>query len=110
MPRGRRDANEPAIIDALLAVGASVQQLEDRDKAGLTDLLVGWIDLLGRKHNLLMEVKVPGELLRPKQVEFHARWKGPIVVVESSYQAVGYLGFEAKRIDREARHVAQTGR
>lgn len=110
MPRGRRDANERQIIDAMLAVGATVHQLEDPDKAGLPDLVVGWIDVTGRKHDVLMEVKVPGGALNPKQRVFHATWKGPIVVVETPVQAVTCLGFDARRINRESRHPAQAGR
>lgn len=47
-----RDANEPAIVEALVAVGASVQTLHGR--SGRPDLLVGW-----RQENFLLEVKNP---------------------------------------------------
>jgi hypothetical protein len=49
-----RDAAEPAIVDALEAVGATVERLNSDARRGVPDLLVGY-----KGETLLMEVKNP---------------------------------------------------
>ncbi len=97
----RRDANEPAVIAALEAAGAAVQQL---DGDGLPDLLVSWRGVL-----TLLEVKdhdggvatrsshrgkgntLEGDMaaLTPSQVRWWGSWKGkPPVIVRSPAEAL----------------------
>lgn len=85
----RIDANHVAIVDALRAVGASVQTLSAK---GVPDLLVGW-----RGRNLLLEVKdcakIPSQQrLTPDQQVWHAAWRGQVTVVNSIDSALKALG------------------
>lgn len=86
----RRDANEPQIIEALEAAGATVFRLERP-----VDLLVGY-----RGRTLLLEVKRPlgpkgGEkdrTLTVAQRRFNARWAGdPVRIVRTPLEAVDAL-------------------
>jgi len=87
-----RDINEPEIIAALRAVGATVFSL---DKP--VDLLVGY-----KGKTLLMEVKQPGKKKRmdgfihdltSDQREFFSAWRGgELVTVRSVAQALACLG------------------
>jgi hypothetical protein len=89
----RRDANEPSVVQALLATvvpkcgaekcrcGVSVQSLSG--SPGLVDLLIGvtWAteDGLERSETELIEVKNPdgkGTKLTPDQQVWHRTWKG----------------------------------
>jgi hypothetical protein len=63
----KRDANEPAIVDALQAAGASVYRLDQP-----VDLLIGF-----RGKLLIAEVKIPDATLNPNQQWFFQTWKGP---------------------------------
>jgi hypothetical protein len=81
----RRDANEPDIIDALEAIGCSVQQL---DGDGVPDLLVGRAGV-----NWLLEVKdgdkpASKRMLTASQVDWHRSWNGHVDVVESVNEAL----------------------
>lgn len=73
--RLRRDASEPAIVDALRKGGASVFRLVTP-----VDLLVGY-----RGKTILAEVKTPGtsygKQLKPSQQRFADSWNGAPVVV-----------------------------
>lgn len=87
----KRDANEPDIITALTACGATVEQLSGKD---MPDLLVGWHGL-----TLLAEVKVPktGKLTEG-QASWHRNWAGaPVVVLTSAKEAVAWLAELAAR-------------
>lgn len=93
----RRDQNEPAIVDALEAIGASVTRL---DGDGFPDLAVGY-----RGVTTLLEVKMPlgpkgglpehreheggrGDLTRA-QVAWWDSWRGaPAIVVRSAAEAI----------------------
>lgn len=93
MPRraAKIDRNQPAIVAALRKVGASVSPLHGAGD-GVPDLLVGW-----RGENLLMEVKdgekpPSAQKLTPKQVEWHGKWLGQVVVVRSVDEALQALG------------------
>jgi hypothetical protein len=91
----QRDANEPEIVEALLKAGCSV----DRTKE-LVDLVVGHYDEIGWPVTTLMEVKLPlgpnggdsHSRLNPKQMEFHGRHKGLVVVVRSPEDALRAVG------------------
>jgi hypothetical protein len=82
----RRDANEPAVIDALEAVGYLVQPIS----------MPGVADLLVLRHRVLSLVEVkdgsrkPSEQrLTPKQILWHARWReAPLYTVRSVEEAL----------------------
>ncbi len=94
-----RDINEPQIVQALRAVGASVTQL---DKP--VDLLVGY-----RGRTYLMEVKQPGErkrkgghryTLTPDQKDFYATWKGgDLMTVRTTDQALACIGITNRGVE-----------
>lgn len=80
----KRDGNEREIIDALKAVGASVQPLSAK---GCPDLLVGY-----RGENILMEVKLPkGKLTDDEQV-WHDGWRGQVAIVRTVDDALRAIG------------------
>lgn len=86
----RIDENQPAIVQALRDVGASVQPLHAVGK-GCPDLLVGW-----RGTNYLVEIKNPAKpradrQLTSDQVEWKYRWCGTVHLVESIEQALALL-------------------
>jgi hypothetical protein len=91
----KRDINEPEIVQALRAVGATVVQL---DKP--VDLLVGY-----RGKSVLMEVKQPGIKVKsgdqkfsltPNQKKFYAQWQGgELYTVRSVEQALACLGIKS---------------
>ena len=85
----RRDANEPAIIAALRAVGATVEQLSAPD---LPDLLVGYCG-----GNWLMEVKTEKGKLKPGQERWQEWWRGVVDVVRSPEEALRRIGIQATR-------------
>jgi hypothetical protein len=102
----RRDANEPEIVAALKAVGATVQQLSGED---VPDLLVGF-----RGGDYLLEVKRPlgprgGHAegikhvsLTPEQATWHAAWRGrPPVVVRSVDEALRAIGAVVSQSEKE---------
>ncbi len=62
----RRDANEPEIVAALQAAGASVLRTDFP-----LDLLIGF-----RGRSIVAEVKMPGAKLNENQKRFFAQWKG----------------------------------
>ena len=73
-----RDANEPEIVAALKAIGASVERI---DKP--VDLIVGY-----RRRTLLMEVKVPNGKLTSDQETFFDSYRGEAYVVRSPEEAI----------------------
>lgn len=86
------DRNQSEIVDALRAIGATVQPLHSVG-GGCPDLLVGF-----RKRNILLEVKdglaKPSDRkLTSAQVDWHRIWEGRACVVldvDSAIQAVIY--------------------
>jgi hypothetical protein len=85
--QGKRDANEPAIIKALEAAGATVEPLPTG--RGVPDLLVGFNDF-----NQLLEVKTHQGVLNPKQVKWHGNWNGSVHTVRTPAQALAAIGYE----------------
>lgn len=84
------DANQPAIVDALRTVGASVQHLHMVGH-GCPDILVGY-----RGCNILMEIKDGSKIpsrrkLTPDEVKWHAAWCGKVFIVETVEQALSIL-------------------
>lgn len=97
----RRDANEPDVVNALVAAGAVVTRL---DGDGVPDLLVGF-----KGRSFLLEVKLPmgprGGLpehreheggrgdLTAAQVKWWDAWIGePAIVVRSPSEALAAIG------------------
>lgn len=96
----QRDTNEPAIVAALKAAGASVTRING---TGVPDLLVG---LRGETH--LLEVKMPAghrsgkkrlaETLNDEQRGWWTGWLGrPPVVVHTPEEALAAIGVEPQR-------------
>lgn len=79
----KRDAIEPAIVDALRACGFSVEPLS---KKGVGDLLLGK-DKLTR----VVEVKTGAGKLTPDQVTWWAEWRGNEPLVLRSVDDVAIL-------------------
>jgi hypothetical protein len=67
---GPRDANQTAIADRYRAFGCSVEDL-GAVGGGIPDLLIGCAGVTD-----VVEVKMPGEDLRPSQHTFNDRWRG----------------------------------
>ena len=87
----RRDRNEPAIIRALRATGASVCQINE---TGAPDLIVGY-----EGRNFLLEGKSqPGPRgglrgqLTSDQCRWILRWRGQVQVVTTVDEAIEALG------------------
>lgn len=94
----RRDRNEPEIVKALQAAGASVVRIESAGSSqrGVVDLLAGH-----RGVTYMLEIKTPptgpkgggGGRLSPEQEDFIATWKGgPVVVVRTVLEALAAIG------------------
>ena len=84
------DGNQQGIVEALRAIGCSVDVSPATD--GRPDLLVG---VAG--HNVLLEVKdgdLPpsARLLTPAQKKWHAGWKGTAHVVNNVAEALLVIG------------------
>jgi hypothetical protein len=85
------DDNQRSIVDALRAIGASVQTLAPVGQ-GCPDLLVGY-----KGHNYLLEVKDGNKVasarrLTPLQEVWHRQWAGsPVAVVRSPDEALALL-------------------
>jgi len=87
----KTDANQAEIVGALRAIGATVQPLHAVGQ-GCPDLLVGY-----RGVNYCLEVKdhaaaKSDRQLNPRQVEWHAAWRGHVAkveTVEDAFQAIG---------------------
>ena len=98
----KRDANEPAIVAALEAVGCHVQKIDADD--GTPDLVVAYPDrslyiddpCLWSWQMCYMEVKGPNGKLTPVQEKWWAGWRervdtgdaGPAYIVHSAEEAL----------------------
>jgi hypothetical protein len=87
--RGKTDANQSEIRQALHKVGASTHSLAQLG-AGCPDLLVGY-----RQRTYLMEIKAPKGRLTDQQKDWMASWNGaPVHVVhdiDEAFRAIGVL-------------------
>ena len=79
------DGNHNEIVDALRATNVSVQSLAEVGD-GCPDILCGCGGPGG--HNFIIEIKMPGEPLRPRQKKWHADWRGPVHVAFSVEDAL----------------------
>lgn len=85
------DSNQPAIVAALRAVGASVEPIHMLGR-GVPDLLVGF-----RSATFLLELKDGSKppskrKLTPDEQAWHDAWRGHVAVVESVDQALAAIG------------------
>lgn len=89
----RIDTNQPEIVQALRAIGASVAPTHMIGR-GFPDIVVGFRGL-----NFLIEIKDGSKppskrQLTPDEQEWHEAWQGKVVVVETvdeAYEAIGAL-------------------
>jgi hypothetical protein len=83
---GRVDENQPRIVKAFRAVGATVEILSSVG-GGVPDTLIGF-----RGINGLFEIKDPnGRGLNATQRIWHANWAGQVSIAESVEDAVKQL-------------------
>jgi hypothetical protein len=92
------DTVQPAIVEALKKIGATVQSL-GQVGSGCPDLLVGY---MGRS-NILLEVKTGNEQPNAGQLAWHQKWAGQVSVVRSAEEAT----LEVIRIATELDAVGQ---
>jgi hypothetical protein len=97
MPRtaANVDRNQPEIVEALRAIGCTVQHLHAVG-AGCPDILVGRV-IDGVPTNFLIEIKdgerKPSECkLNKRQVEWHGLWMGQVAVAKSVNEAIEIVG------------------
>lgn len=93
--RARVDANQPAIVGALRAMGASVQPLHGVGQ-GCPDLAVGYA---GKTY--LIELKdgdkpPSARRLTTDQKSWHAAWRGHVAIAENIQQAMEIVGIKQK--------------
>lgn len=93
----RIDGNTLRIVEALRAMGVSVEPRLARIGGGVPDLLCGY-----RGRNLLLEIKdgarIPSEQkLTEDELEWHGRWRGRVRVVKSPAEAIAAIVEEACR-------------
>lgn len=91
----RLDENQQDVIDALTAIGCSVQSLSGVG-SGCPDILCGTGGAGG--FLVLMEVKNPAkpaadQALTNAQKKWHREWLGPAHVVYNASQAIGIISF-----------------
>jgi len=80
---GKVDANQPEIVDAFRAVGATVVITSDQGD-GFPDLIVG---LCGETE--LVEIKTLKGKLTPDQETWHGTWRGrPVRIVRTVTEAL----------------------
>jgi hypothetical protein len=97
----RVDANQPAIVEALRKVGATVQPLHTVGK-GCPDLLVGYAG-----HNHVLELKdgskkPSARKLTADELEWHDSWRGRVFVVTDISEALIAIGAQRGEITHEA--------
>ena len=82
------DANQPAVVAALRAAGATVQHAHEVGR-GFPDLIVGKTGI-----TYLIEVKNPETKgkLNKLQREFFATWRGHAVVIRTVEEALRVIG------------------
>lgn len=87
----RQDIGNREIVAAWRQAGASVLRIDpagDRHQRGAPDYLVGY-----REQNFLVELKRPGQRLRPEQARWHLLWRGQNVrVVDNVSDALYAIG------------------
>jgi hypothetical protein len=85
------DGNHGEIVDALRAMGCSVQSLAKVGN-GCPDAIVSW-----KGKNVLMEFKQPGEKLNAIQRKWHNEWQGKAHVIYSFQDALMVMQNETRQ-------------
>ena len=84
--RRKPDANQAEVVAALRAAGCAVLDLH-RVGGGVPGLLVAECI----EHQILVEIKQPGESLNEREKEFFRDWPGPKLIVFGAQDAVDKL-------------------
>lgn len=89
--RAKIDDNQKKIVQALRAMGATVEPRLARIGGGVPDILVGYKGV-----NILMEIKDGNKpksqrKLTPDEIEWANKWRGSVYVVETIEQAIKIL-------------------
>ena len=87
--RNKRDANEPAIVEALRAAGLSVVSMDTP-----ADLLIGYGGC-----TYIAEIKAAKGKLTKSQAAFYVTWQGNVTVLRSVDDALAF----AKEVRAEKR-------
>lgn len=87
----RVDANQPEIVEALRAVGASVQHIHEIGQ-GCPDILIGF-----RGINFVVEIKDGNRppsrrKLTPDEQRWHDEWRGQKAIIKSVDEALELIG------------------
>ena len=86
MRAARADKNQPEIVAALRAAGATVHHLHTVG-GGCPDIIVGYQGV-----NYLMEIKTETGKLNAREQEFFELWRGQCVVVRNVDMALNVIG------------------
>ena len=86
MRAAKIDVNQPLIVDALRAIGVSVQSLATVGK-GCPDLVAAKGDKCW-----LIEVKGPKGKLTPDQERWIGNWRGTVHVIRTADEALKLVG------------------
>ena len=82
----KADENQPAIVEALRAVGATVQHLHMIGQ-GCPDIVVGY-----QGSNYLLEIKSADGKLTYSEGEWHLDWQGQVAIVRTIDDALDAVG------------------
>jgi Holliday junction resolvase len=85
MTRKRTDNNQRDIVEALRAIGASVQSLASVG-SGCPDLLVGY-----HRNNILLEVKFEKGTWTEPELKWHMNWQGEVRAVRTVDEAIAIV-------------------
>lgn len=94
------DANQAEIVQALRAIGATVQDLHEVGK-GCPDILVGY-----RDRNYLLEIKNPETkgTITEREWKWHNSWHGQVAVVWSAEEAIAVISNQSLESDIKNEH------
>ena len=98
----RTDRNQSEIVEALRAIGATVQHLHEVGH-GCPDIAVGY-----RGKNTFLEIKdwqqAPSKRrLTPDEQEWHRTWRGQVAVVETVAEAFAAIGAQVQAMNGKGR-------
>lgn len=85
MTRKRTDQNQTEVVEALRAIGASVQSLASVG-SGCPDLLVGY-----HRQNLILEIKFEKGTWTDPEVKWHMNWHGQVAVARTAEEAIAIV-------------------
>lgn len=91
----RKDENHDEIVARLEAYGCKCRTTNLGD--GFPDIICGVM-----KRNYLFEIKVPGGLCTPKQVDFISGWPGQVTVIHSFEEARAVITGSGHLLSRQA--------